>query len=684
VKPRITRPILAIVLLALGVIAAVWTVTLERLRYDHDKAFADASRDAANLALGLEEHVARTLRNISQTLAFVRHEYLREGRSLNIFNLIEDGADAGVIASINVIDKNGDVLIGRKRGQNLTSQDFFRIHAERNDDQLFIGSPALDEATGKWGLELSRRIRGPDALFAGVVAVTIDPARLTRFYQHAGLGGQSAVTVAGLDGVSRIRQIGQTFNYGDDMRGRGMIAEISRRPMGTFLSKGNVDGIPRFVSYRTLPQFPLIVSMGIPKDEALAPFEKQRRDYYVFAFLTSVFIATLAAGLLVAMARRRRELDSLLESESRLRRSELQLRDITNAVPMMIAYFDADRRIRFHNTTYDDWLGPDGDDVHGGDSEKIDEVLRGYPAHYERSQKNARGELRDLDVHYFPRYDGAGAQARVIGYYAVLTDITEFKRIDRMKSEFVSTVSHELRTPLTSIRGSLGLIAGGIAGRLPEAAASLVEIAKNNCERLIRLINDILDTETIESGKMRFDLQVVQLEPLIRQALASNEGFAAQHKVRFELRAPDQPTWVRTDADRLSQVVTNLLSNAVKFSPAGAAVEVAIETREDRVRVEVRDHGSGIPEEFHTRIFQKFSQADSSDTRQSGGTGLGLNISKAIVERLGGSLGFTTDIGHGTMFFFELPRCARTPGADVLDAAGPIDEAVVLQPAAAA
>ena len=228
-----------------------------------------------------------------------------------------------------------------------------------------------------------------------------------------------------------------------------------------------------------------------------------------------------------------------------------------------------------------------------------------------------------------------------------------------MKTEFVSTVSHELRTPLTSIRGSLGLIAGGVAGDLPETAKTLVGIAKNNCERLIRLINDILDSEKIESGKMRLDLEAIDIKQVVRQALTANEGFAEQHRVTMRLRAPDEPLRVCIDSDRMIQVLTNLLSNAIKFSPPDGAVEVNVLRVARGVRVEVSDHGPGVPDKFRDRIFQKFSQADSSDTRQKGGTGLGLNISRALIEKMGGHIGFSSEADVGATFFFELPERQR-------------------------
>jgi signal transduction histidine kinase len=244
-----------------------------------------------------------------------------------------------------------------------------------------------------------------------------------------------------------------------------------------------------------------------------------------------------------------------------------------------------------------------------------------------------------------------------VGIYAMGTDITDFKRIDRMKGEFISTVSHELRTPLTSIRGSLGLLAGGVAGALPDQARMLIGIAKDSCERLVRLVSDILDAEKFESGHVQFELKPMAIKPLLQQALRANEGFAAQHHVQLVLDAPDESLLADVDGDRFIQVVTNLLSNAVKFSPEHAVVKVRLRGKDGKVRVEVRDEGPGIPYDFRDRIFQKFSQADGSDARQKGGTGLGLSITRAIVQRLGGQLDFESEPGAGTTFFLELPEC---------------------------
>ncbi|MFP6851171.1 MAG: PAS domain S-box protein [Pseudomonas sp.] len=244
-------------------------------------------------------------------------------------------------------------------------------------------------------------------------------------------------------------------------------------------------------------------------------------------------------------------------------------------------------------------------------------------------------------------------------FIAVIRDIEERKRIERMKNEFVSTVSHELRTPLTAIAGALGLINGGVLGSVPANMQQMLQIAQNNSQRLNLLINDLLDMEKLVAGKMLFELEDQPLQPLLEQAIKENQPYATRLQVTLQLQGPATQAVVRVDRLRLAQVMANLLSNAAKFSPHGQAVEVRIEQQGSRVRVSVRDHGAGVPENFQARIFSKFSQADATDTRQKGGTGLGLAISKEIIERMGGKIGFDSQPGHGATFWFELTTLTK-------------------------
>ena len=243
-------------------------------------------------------------------------------------------------------------------------------------------------------------------------------------------------------------------------------------------------------------------------------------------------------------------------------------------------------------------------------------------------------------------------------FFAVfLHDISERRKVEKLKSEFVATVSHELRTPLTSIRASLSMLADGIAGDLPPDVAGLVMIAHDSCERLVRLVNDVLDIQKIEAGSMQFERHAQPLLPVAEHALAGMQGYAGQMDVVLQLECGEgaRELSAAIDHDRLVQVLTNLLSNAIKFSPRGARVTLALCLHAGRARLSVRDQGSGIPPAFQPRVFQRFAQADGADTRQKGGTGLGLSISKSLVEEHGGQISFETAPGAGTTFHVDLP-----------------------------
>ena len=268
--------------------------------------------------------------------------------------------------------------------------------------------------------------------------------------------------------------------------------------------------------------------------------------------------------------------------------------------------------------------------------------------------KRANGSTFESEV-AISRVEGSGDEEGKFDFVASIRDISARKQAERMKTEFVSTVSHELRTPLTSIGGSLGLVMGGAAGPLEEKTRRLIGIAHSNCERLIRLINDILDIEKIESGKMEFAVRRMQVGSLVRRTQEAMTGFAEQHGVVITTDMPPWPLCIIGDPDRLEQLVTNLLSNAIKHSPEGGAVELFCMQEAGRARIEIRDRGAGIPLAFRQCIFEKFAMADASDSRAKGGTGLGLSIAREIARRHGGEIGFADREGGGTVFYLDLP-----------------------------
>ena len=231
---------------------------------------------------------------------------------------------------------------------------------------------------------------------------------------------------------------------------------------------------------------------------------------------------------------------------------------------------------------------------------------------------------------------------------------------NQAKTEFVSVVSHELRTPLTAIKGGLELMEAGALGKLPEKAGDVITVASRNCKRLMLLVNDILDMSKLLSGEMRMAEDAIAVGSLLADAVAINKPYADNFGVELTVNSENSPVAnlsIRGDKERLDQVLANLISNAAKFSPEGGTVTLAASPTitKDMVTITVTDTGPGIPEDFQDRVFDRFTQADTSDTRKSGGTGLGLYISKLIIDQHGGDIGFRTETGAGTTFHIDLP-----------------------------
>jgi signal transduction histidine kinase len=243
---------------------------------------------------------------------------------------------------------------------------------------------------------------------------------------------------------------------------------------------------------------------------------------------------------------------------------------------------------------------------------------------------------------------------RVTGAVVTFRDISERRAVERMKDEFVSVVSHELRTPLTSIRGSLGLMQSGRLGEMPEKAERMLDIAVSNTDRLVRLINDILDIERMQSGRVTLARSMCSVAQLTSRAIDLMKP--AAEKADVELRSVACGAMVNGDADRLLQTLSNLLSNAIKFSPPGAVVTLTSAVRDAGVLFEVEDHGRGIPADKLDLIFERFQQVDASDSREKGGTGLGLAICRTIVRQHGGEIWVESETGKGSRFRFTVPH----------------------------
>jgi PAS domain S-box-containing protein len=363
-----------------------------------------------------------------------------------------------------------------------------------------------------------------------------------------------------------------------------------------------------------------------------------------------------------------RQLVELEEARRQVEASGRKLALFAERAPIAVLELQPDGTVAEVNHAAEILFGYAAAELVGGPVKKL--VLAEFHDEFDRIWQqllSSRESIAGLKIRN-PRRDGieltcewtvtplVNFQKDVIAVIAQGRDVTAQLEAERMKKEFTSTLSHELRTPLTSIIGSLQLINSGVMGDVDKEVGELTMVAERNGQRLLDLINDILDIEKIESGKVTLAPEVMRVDELVRESLVLNKAFGERFKVSFQSDGDIPERQVHADRKRLLQVMTNLLSNAAKFSPEGGIVEISTEDAGPNVRIAVHDRGSGIPEAFRSRIFGRFTQADSTATRQKGGSGLGLAICKRLIELMRGRIGFDDRPGGGTTFWFELPR----------------------------
>ena len=378
-----------------------------------------------------------------------------------------------------------------------------------------------------------------------------------------------------------------------------------------------------------------------------------------------------------------RELASVTsESRRRVEAAHADLLATLETIPAALMIFNADGSVRLRNRAATEVFGiePQNPELRKNYWSRFKRIAKdGTPIPPEKwiSARALDGETiknEELEIHHpdgrvFPIL-ASGAPLRnelghVAGAVVAFHDITRLREVDRLKDEFVSIVSHELRTPLTSIRGSVQLVLDE-PGSVPDPEMrKLLQIALNNCERLVRIINDILDVSKIESGNLTLRRKAVHVADLVRQSIDVVASPAANARVRLEVKVPASIRPVMVDPDRIVQAIVNLLSNAVKFAPPDSAVTTTVTGSEHMVTIAVADHGEGIAPENLNRLFRKFQQVDSSSSRRKGGTGLGLAITKALVEQHGGRIFVDSELHKGTRFSFTLPTASSEEAASI-------------------
>lgn len=435
-----------IALFSLTLIVMLWSVVIAAGRAEREEAIATAIKQNSNLAVAYEEHVIRTLKGLDAVTRFIRHEYERLGTRLDITRYIADGViDTNLFSILSVVDEHGTIVASSQAVPrvNYADREHFKAHLLRNADELYISRPVLGRVSHTWQVPMTRRIDKPDGTFGGVVVLSVDPGYFTRFYQKADLGDQGLVMLAGLDGIARARRVGRVLSFGDDMSASNLLKEQAANGVGNFFSPGRSTGVSRYISYRTLHDYPLVVAVGASEADVLAEFlRNSSRDYWT-ALLVSIVIALFAALLIVAVTRQKRASAALAVSEARFRATFEQ-------AAIGIAHTSLDHRYLAVNRTFCGMLGYSREELlgqnangtlHAEDQEDDQHTKRLLAGEVESVLTEKRYVRKDGTVIWGNRTvslvrDGAGVP---LYFLRVIEDITRRKGLEAKLRELATT-----------------------------------------------------------------------------------------------------------------------------------------------------------------------------------------------------------------------------------------------------
>jgi PAS domain S-box-containing protein len=579
--------------------------------------------------------------------------------------LLDDGvSDFAEVIAIRVVDAGGDVRYSSpytaQRGFNSSAHDFFIEPRSNSSPHLFFSKVVTSRITGKQTMVVSRAMHNAKGAFLGVVTAGISIEHFQNQFRKLNVGKNGSIALRRADNLALVvRWPHLPAEVNKPLLPANLIAQRIARGEKQFTvkMKAQTDGVVRIFGNARLEQFPFFVTVAYDVNDVLTNWRRQ-------ALMVGFASLSMFLVLLVLLRRYAHSQENEITALQNLAQNQARVRLLARVFENSgeaILLLDQQERILEVNLAFTRLTGYTLAEL---GQRQLADLLHPCEQSVGVSSASWSEELlcKRKDGSSFPVLHTRASlldEAGELTYIIInLTDITERKRVEQMKSEFVSTVSHELRTPLTSICGGLGLLVGGALGSLPAPAMKILNIAHSNSLRLSVLINDLLDMEKLAAGKMEMKLQQQALMPLLDATLESNQAYAQTHQVRLCLIERADEVQVLVDGVRLQQVLSNLLSNAAKFSPPNSQVEVRVLRQEGMVRVEVQDHGQGVPPEFYGRMFEKFAQADGADTRQHGGTGLGLAISKQIIEQMQGKIGFESVVNQGALFFIQLPIVA--------------------------
>ena len=656
------------------ILAFTWFFVFSLVSDSRQREMANAERDLANITRLTQEHASRTLRSADQVMRFVKARYLELGDRLDLTEMTRQGViDTQIFNQVGIIDADGIYVLANRpipTRLDLSDREHVKVHMAEDTGTLFISKPVIGRSTGKWSIQLTRRINKANGAFGGVVVISIDPTYFTNFYKELNLGPGGMNAIYGFDGFTRARRVGDEIDFVSDATKSLLIQKkIHESPVGSYPQISGIDGVERLYFYREIPGYALISVSGIDMRHLLANHDKAAQALYGQAALASLLILALAAGLARYLWLLRLQAEARERAQAQIEDRNKQLDEVFDLSPDGFVSFDKNNCVKSINPAFNQMTGSQAlvlEGMHERDFSAWLASLCEPTARFEgvlvlqgRAQKNAADAQQTIEIKEGGRRV-LTVQLRVSSSSTVseilyLRDITHETEVESLKSEFLATAAHELRTPMASIYGFSEILLTQDTD--PESQKEFLDIIYKQSQLMIQILNELLDLARIEARRGKdFKFATLCLQDLLHDVFKGYQ--CPDGRAAPTLIAPEPPIHLLADSSKLRQALLNVVSNAYKYSPGGGPVVVRLELQaskdqEMQVCIQVEDHGIGMTPEQTDKVFTRFYRADPSGKLP--GTGLGMSITQEIVEYHHGHISIVSALGQGTQISVILP-----------------------------
>ncbi len=639
-----------------------------------EREISAAERDLSNLTRAAQEHAVRTFRSADQVIRFVQSRYQELGDKLDLKALTQQGViDAEIFNQVGIIDANGIYVLANRpitSRLDLSDREHFKVHINQDNGQLFVSKPVIGRATGKWSIQLTRRINKPDGSFGGVVVLSIDPTYFTEFYGALNLGPGGLTALYGLDGIARARRVGNQAEFGSDAS-RSTLFErlVKEKPSGSYVQQSVIDGVERLYFFRTLPDYSMVSLAAVDIRFLMVNHEKGLQALLLQASFVSLLILALVAGISRYLGLLRRDAQARKAAQAQIQERTEQLNAVFEISPDGFVSFDQNYCVKFVNPAFRQMTGLGSGTLEGMDENDFSAWLASLcePASRFTGLRALRStvqdklapaqetiELKDFG-HLILQVQLRLSEAGTVSQILYVRDITHETEVEALKSEFLATAAHELRTPMASIYGFAEVLL--TQGTDAESQKEFLGIIHKQSRLMVDILNELLDLARIEARRGKdFKYTELSLQDLLADLMKAYQ--CPVGRAPPELEAPALPIILLADSGKLRQALLNVLSNAYKYSPDGGAVHILVELQQtpdqsQRVAIHISDHGMGMTSEQSSKVFTRFYRADTSG--RVPGTGLGMSITKEIVEHHKGNISVISAPGEGTQVSIYLP-----------------------------